>query len=64
MAETILSLQNELLTTIKETIEKVKGSGWTIYRFNKMYTILHIQKTSRAGSYIETPENTIIPNVD
>ena len=62
--EAILSLEDELYNKIMSTIDKVKGSGWSIYRFNKMYSVLHINKTPRAGSYIETPTNTIILNVD
>ena len=64
MKPIVLSLKTELLTKNKKALEKVKGSGWAIYRYNKFYSILHIQKTARPGSYIETPENTIILNVD
>ena len=64
MKESVLSLETELYTKIMETIDKVKGSGWSIYRFNKIYIVLHTNKTPRAGSYIKTPENIIILNVD
>ena len=47
-----------------DAIEKVKGSGWSIYRYRKMYSVLHNIKVQRAGSYIKTQENTIILNVD
>jgi hypothetical protein len=32
MTESVLSLGTELNTTNSDTIEKVKGSGWSIYR--------------------------------
>ena len=47
-----------------DTIEKVKGSGWTSYRFNKMQIVLHTNKTPRAGSYIKHHKNIFIINVD
>ena len=53
MKESVLPLEDELYTQIMDTIEKVKGSGWTSYRFNKMHIVLHTNKTPRAGSYIK-----------
>jgi superoxide dismutase len=64
MKELILSLEDELNLKINKAIEKVKGSGWAIYRFDKMYSILHTINTARAGSYIKTPENMTFQNVD
>ena len=63
MKASVLSLDTELKPTNDDTIEKVKGSGWSIYRFNKMYSVLHTNKTARADSYIKTPENIIVLNV-
>jgi hypothetical protein len=64
MKEIILSLENELIEQIAAAIEAAKGSGWTVFRYNKMYSILHTINTPRAGSYIKTPENMTIQNVD
>ena len=63
MKASVLSLETELKPTNDDTIEKVKGSGWSMYRFNKMYSVLHTNKTARADSYIKTPENIIVLNV-
>jgi hypothetical protein len=64
MKEIVLSLETELIKKMEDVMNKVKGSGWAIYRYNKMYSILHTINTPRAGSYIKTPENMIIQNVD
>ena len=64
MKETILSLEDELDMENAKAIKEAGGSGWAIYKFNKMYIVLRTNKTSRAGSYIKTPENIIILNVD
>jgi hypothetical protein len=40
---------------MNDVLNKVSGSGWAIYRFDKLYTILHTIKVARSGSYIKTP---------
>jgi hypothetical protein len=61
MKELILSLEDELNLKINTAIEKVKCSGWAIYRFNQMYSRLHTINTPRSGSYIKTPEKYDYP---
>ena len=64
MNKSVLSLITELHKTTIKAIQKVEGSGWAIFRFDKLYHTLHINTVSRTGSYIKTPENTNILNVD
>ena len=56
MKETRLSLEEELISKIDEVLQKLKGSQWSIYRFDKLYGVLHTINVSRSGSYIKTPE--------
>ena len=64
MKETILRLEDELDKNITQAIEDAAGSGWGLYQFNKMYILFYTDRTSRAGSYIKTPETIVILNVD
>ena len=64
MKEAILSLEDELDDKLKKAIANIEGSGWSIYKFNKMSIVLHTNATARAGSYIKTPENIIILNAE
>ena len=64
MKETILSLESELNRKVFDAIANAVGSGWAIYQYNKMFITSFTDKTARSGSYIKTPENIIILNVD
>ena len=64
MKETILSLENALDKKIKDAIAKLVGSGWAIDQCNKICIVLRTHKTAGSGSYIKTPENISILNVD
>ena len=48
--ESLLSLETELDQNMYDAIEKVKGSGWSIYRYKNMFSVLHNMKVQRAGS--------------
>jgi hypothetical protein len=61
LKEIVLSLETELIQKMNDVMNKVSGSGWAIYRYNKMYSILHTINTRRAGSYIKTPEKYDYP---
>jgi hypothetical protein len=61
MKEIILSLEKELIRKLDAAIEASTGSGWSVFRYNKMYSILHTINTPRAGSYIKTPEKYDFP---
>jgi hypothetical protein len=61
MKESVLSLENELIIKIREAFNKIVGSGWAIYRFDKIYSVLHTIKTPRAGSNIKTPDKYNYP---
>ena len=43
-------------------LKQVEGSRWSVCRFSKMYSVLQINKTSRAGSYIKTTQTYTYPN--
>ena len=60
MKEAISSLEDELFSKIMNPTGKVRGSGWTLYRYNKLYSVVHTNKTPRAGSYIKTPDTYIL----
>jgi hypothetical protein len=57
MNEIVLSLEAALIKKVHDVLNQVSGSGWAIYRFDKMYSILHTIKVARSGSYIKTPDN-------
>ena len=59
-----MEVRTEIATKVYDAIEKVKGSGWSIYGFDKLCSIAHSLKVPRTGSYIKTPEHTVILNVD
>jgi hypothetical protein len=61
MKESVLSLEDELIIKLRKTFNTITGSGWSIYRFDKMYSVLHTLNTSRSGSYIKTPEKYDYP---
>ena len=57
--ESVLSLEYELHIKNDATVKKV-----SIYRYDKLYSILHTFKVQRACSSIKTPESTIVQNAD
>ena len=64
MQEPVLPSETALHQTINDASEKIKGqAGRFIHMINHIsyYTIL---KVAGPGSYIKTPENTSILNVD
>ena len=63
MQESMLSFESELNQNNNDATEKVKGSGWSLYTYDKLYSMLQTLKVARTGSYIKT-ENSITLVVD